>query len=170
MAEKAQRAADFGNMKIVYNITKQLSGKYNKSSGETVKAKDGRILTTENEVAERWKSHFEEVLNRPEPEITAEPEPGHELELDIRPPTFQEVKAAISCLKNDKAPGPDLITAEMLKADIDLSARTLTDLFGKIWRQEKIPMDWSKGVIIRLPKKGYLKNCENWRGIMLLFI
>ncbi len=67
-------------------------------------------------------------MNRPEPEITAEPELGRELELDIRPPTFQEVKAAITSLKNDKAPGPDLITAEMLKADIDLSARTLTDL------------------------------------------
>ncbi len=65
-------------------------------------------------------THFEEVLNRPEPEITAEPEPGCELDLDIRPPTFQEVKTAITSLKNDKAPGPDLITAEMLKADIAL--------------------------------------------------
>ena len=31
-------------------------------------------------------------------------------------------------------------------------------------------MDWSKGVIIKLPKKYDLKNCANWRGIMLLFI
>ena len=58
LAEKAQRASDFGNMKIVCNIIKQLSGKYNKSSGETANSKDGRILTTENEVAERWKTHF----------------------------------------------------------------------------------------------------------------
>ncbi len=42
-------------------------------------------------------------MNRAEPEITAEQEPGRELELDIRPPTFQGVKAAISSLKNDKA-------------------------------------------------------------------
>ncbi len=118
-----------------------------KKSGETVKAKDGTILTAEEEVAERWKSHFEEVLNRPEPEVTAETEPGHEIDIDIRPPTIQEVKATIHSLKNNKAPGPDLITAKMLKADIDLSARTLTDLFGKIWRQEKIPADWFKGVI-----------------------
>ena len=41
---------------------------------------------------------------------------------------------------------------------------------GKIWRQEKIPIDWSKGVIIKLPKKGDLKKCDNWRGIMLLSI
>ena len=59
------------------------------------------------------KNTFEEVLNRLEPKITAEPEPGCELE-------YQVVKAAISSLRNDKAPGPDLITAKMLKADIDL--------------------------------------------------
>ena len=40
--------------------------------------------------------HFEEVSNRPEPEITAEPEQWRALELDIRPPTLKEVKAAIS--------------------------------------------------------------------------
>ncbi len=85
------------------NIINLLNTNYQYSIGETVKAKDGRILTTENEEAERWKTHFEEVLNRPEPEITAEPKPGCELELDIRPPTFQEVKAAIISLKNDKA-------------------------------------------------------------------
>ena len=33
--------------------------------------------------------------------------------------------------------------------------------FNKIWRQEKIPMDWFKGVIIKLPKKGDLMNCDN---------
>ncbi len=131
MAEKAQRAADFGSIKIVYNITKQLSCKYNKSIDETVKAKDGKILTTENKVAERSKAHFKEVINRPEPEITAEPEPGRKLELAITLPTFQEVKSAITSLKNDKAPGPDLITAKMPKVDIDLSAKTLTDLFEK---------------------------------------
>ena len=45
------------------------------------------------------KNTFEEVLNRLEPKITAEPEPGYELE-------YQVVKAAISSLRNDKAPGP----------------------------------------------------------------
>ncbi len=48
-------------MEILYNIIKQLSKKYNK---------DGRILTTENKVADRWKTHFEEALNRIETKIT----------------------------------------------------------------------------------------------------
>ena len=76
------------------------------------------------------KTHFVEVLSRPELEITAEPETGRGLELDVRPLTFQKVKA--TSLKNTKAPKPDLIIADMLKADIDLSARTLTPPFGKI--------------------------------------
>ena len=41
------------------------------------------ILTIENEVDERQKTHFEEILNRPESEITAEPELRRKLELDI---------------------------------------------------------------------------------------
>ncbi len=40
--------------------------------------------------------YFKEVSNRHEPEITAEQEPWRALELDIRPPTLKEVKAAIS--------------------------------------------------------------------------
>ena len=31
-------------------------------------------------------------------------------------------------------------------------------------------MDWSKRVIKKLPKKEDLKNCDSWRGIMLLSI
>ncbi len=62
------------------------------------------------------KTHFVEVLSRPKLEITAKPETGRELELDIRPPTFQKVKA--TSLKNAKAPKPDLIIADMHKADI----------------------------------------------------
>jgi len=33
----------------------------------------------------------------------------------------------------------------------------------------EVPADWKKGVIIKLPKKGSLKDCNNWRGITLLF-
>jgi hypothetical protein len=32
-----------------------------------------------------------------------------------------------------------------------------------------LPNEWTKGIIIKLPKKGDLTNCNNWRGIALLF-
>lgn len=39
-----------------------------------------------------------------------------------------------------------------------------------IWTKGDFPDDWKKGVIIKLPKKGYLGDCSNWRGNTLLAI
>ena len=33
-----------------------------------------------------------------------------------------------------------------------------------------MPEDWTEGVIVKIPKKGALSNCNNWRGITLLSI
>ena len=35
-------------------------------------------------------------------------------------------------------------------------------------RYEEIPEAWRQGIIIKLPKKGILKDCKNYRGITLL--
>ena len=42
------------------------------------------------------------------------------------------------------------------------------DLCNRIWSEEKMPEEWKKGLLIKLPKKGDLRYCKNWRGIMLL--
>ena len=44
----------------------------------------------------------------------------------------------------------------------------LYNLFGKIWETNEIPDDWKEGYLIKLPEEGDLKECKNWRGIMLL--
>ncbi|KAL9958972.1 hypothetical protein ACROYT_G036051 [Oculina patagonica] len=46
----------------------------------------------------------------------------------------------------------------------------LTDLFRDIWETDTIPDDWTKRLIVKIPKKGDLQNCDNWRGITLLSI
>ena len=48
------------------------------------------------------------------------------------------------------------------------TASILQPLFNTIWDRRKIPDDWNKGVIIKIPKKGALSDCNNWRGITLL--
>ena len=30
-----------------------------------------------------------------------------------------------------------------------------------IWRLEKVPDKWKKGLIVRIPKKGNMKECKN---------
>ncbi|XP_063408909.1 uncharacterized protein LOC134692390 [Mytilus trossulus] len=69
-----------------------------------------------------------------------------------------------------KAPDIDSIHAEMLKADLETSSRVLHNLFLVIWKEGDIPSDWSKGLIVKLPTKGNLRNCDNWRGITLLSV
>ena len=44
----------------------------------------------------------------------------------------------------------------------------LCSLFSKIWEKEEAPAQWKEGIIIKLPKKGDLRDCSNYRGIMLL--
>jgi len=41
---------------------------------------------------------------------------------------------------------------------------------NKIWNTGEIPQDWRDGIIIPLPKKGDVKDCNNWRGITLLSV
>ena len=40
----------------------------------------------------------------------------------------------------------------------------------KICNSVQIPSDWKQGIVIKLPKKGDLTECRNWRGITILNI
>ena len=80
----------------------------------------------------------------------------------------EEIIRAIGKTKSGKAPGPDNIPPEVLKADAAVTADILLDLFQEAWAKEEVPQEWRKGYIIKLPKKGDLSECKNWRGIQLL--
>ena len=82
----------------------------------------------------------------------------------------KEIIKAVKSLKNGKAPGHDKFNAELFKADPELAAAILQPLFVAIWEGEEVPADWRKGIIIRIPKKGRLSDCNNWRGITLLSV
>ena len=169
LASEAEEAAEKREFSTVYKITKQLCGN-NINHSMPVKDKQGKVITAEREQAARWVQHFEEVLNRPDPEEPADPPPSESyLDIDTSPTGIAEVRSAIENLKNGKAPGIDSMQAELLKADIGTTSRLLTDLFCKIWEQV-IPKDWSKGLKFKLPKKSDLGNCDNWRGITLLSV
>ncbi|CAG4967151.1 unnamed protein product [Colias eurytheme] len=170
IAEQAQTAADTGNLRDLYNATKTLSGKRG-SRKRALRDKEGRLITTSERQLARWQEYFKEVFHIPStdhqdtPCTTAAP---HLLDIDTSTPSSDEVRKAILSLKNNKAPGIDLLTAEMLKADIEVSVQALTPLLDRIWTSEELPEDWCKGLLITVPKKGDLSLCGNWRGITLL--
>ena len=55
-------------MKAVFDATRQLCNKPNRRT-DSVRSKEGILLTKEEEAKKRWKEHFadSEVLNRPAP-------------------------------------------------------------------------------------------------------
>ncbi len=82
-------------------------------------------------------------------------------------PSKKEIRRAITQQKTGKAPGPDGIPPEAVKADFEISVNALYELFGKIWQMEEVPVDWKHGHIVKIPKKGNLKECKSWRCIFL---
>ena len=73
-------------------------------------------------------------------------------------------------MKSGKAAGPDHIPPEALKADINTMMEILYKLFEAIWIEEVVPNDWKLGDLIKISKKGDLRNCDNYRGISLLSV
>nr|KAG5711058.1 hypothetical protein BaRGS_013792 [Batillaria attramentaria] len=57
-----------------------------------------------------------------------------------------------------------------LKQTQRTAVNMLHSLFSKIWEKEEVPAQWKEGIVIKLPKKGDLRDCSNYRGIMLLSV
>ena len=132
------------------------------------KDKNGKLLIEKDQILNRWKQHFQETL-------TANMEEGVEVtrefltaEVELTEPTLQEVEDIIGKMKNNKAPGTDEITTELIKYGGKKLIQAIHMLMGKIWREERIPEEWSKSLICPIWKKGDKMDCNNYRGIMLL--
>ena len=41
-------------------------------------------------------------------------------------------------------------------------------IFQQIWKTQQWPQDWKRSVFIPIPKKGYAKECSNYRTIALI--
>ncbi|VDP86260.1 unnamed protein product [Schistosoma mattheei] len=136
-----------------------------------VKDKEGRPITEIQQQRNRCVEYLEELLNRLAPMSPPDIEAARtDLPIDLNPPTTQEIRMAIRQIKSGKAAGPDSILAEALKSDIEVTTNMLHPLLKKIWEEEQVPMDWKEGHLIKIPKEGDLRKCENYRGITLLSV
>lgn len=146
LAEKAQRAAEIKDMKTVNKITKKLRGDHGPNQNLPVKTEDSSAIAVERAKLERWREHFEKILNRPHPPIPPDiDEAETDFEIEMGHITLNKVKTAIHKLKNDKAPGEDSVCPEMLKAEEKDSPYILQRILQNIWNEEDIPDDWKKG-------------------------
>lgn len=88
--------------------------------------------------------------------------------INTNPPTVSEICAAIRNMKCGKAAGNDNLPIECFKANPIAMAEILRPIYELVWTTEDFPSDWKEAIIIKIPKKGDKKICNNWRGISLL--
>ena len=153
----------------LHRLTKTLAGKF-KSTNQHVKDQQGNMIYKEEKVLKLRKEHFKKVFNMDEPESEANLIPAERvLDINTGPPIIDEVKKAISALKNGKAAGVYQIT-EMLQAEEYHTPNILTNILSKVWDTEEISSLRTTGLIVKLPMKGDLSKCNNWRGMMHLSV
>ena len=80
---------------------------------------------------------------------------------------YFEVEEAILTLKRNKSPGSDEITAEIIQAGRKQLVRQIYLLCNKAWNEGTILEEWSKSILVPIPKKGDLNQCANYRTIFL---
>ena len=55
----------------------------------------------------------------------------------------------------------------MIKAGGKVLAREIHALCNQIWTEGKVPDEWTKSILVTIPKKGNLADCKNYRTIAL---
>ena len=167
--ESIEQSTRQGNTKKVHELVRTLT-KAKQDKSMVIENKDGELLTEKEEVLKRWTEYCKELYNYPiQPDKSI-------LEEEIRPPKEpsplpvmrEEVEEAIRSLPTGKSPGADNIPAELIKKGGSELVTIITALCQKIWETKQWPDQWTRSLIVPLPKKGNLRQCGNYRTISLI--
>ena len=146
--EEVDKGLHVGNTRQAYSLIKVLKNKFVPRLN-VIRNAESTVLQSKDEVVKELD------------EITP---PNDEVPQDI---LYAEVDKAIRSLKCHKSPGSDGITAEMLQAGGEQLTRKIHKLCNKAWHEGTIPEEWSKSILVPIPKKGDLSHCCNYRTISL---
>jgi hypothetical protein len=126
-----------------------------------IKDENGNLLADPQNVLNRWKHFFNQVLNvhgvhdvRQMDIHTAEPL--------VPEPSLVGVEIAIGKLKSYKSPGTDQIPAELIKAGDETLYSEIRKLICAIWNKEELPQQWKESIIVPIYEKGDKTDCNNY--------
>ena len=161
------------NSHSLFKTVRELEGKPKKNI-PVLKDANGKKSTNPSEIMEIWKNHFHIHLNTEFHRndealdmIDNNPTDNEDGEFTI---SKEDIRKAIASLKNDKAPGSDGITQEVLKAGGNAMLDMLKIIFDKILSSRDTPNHFAKMLVTPIFKKGDRENPANYRAISLLSI
>ncbi|OMJ27037.1 LINE-1 retrotransposable element ORF2 protein [Smittium culicis] len=166
----------------VWSWLKRFSGRFRSSLVDGPIFDKNRQLITDSETkAEVWAAHFEE-LAKDSTGNSRSAEKWHGMGNDSAgvftecdtPLFWAEICDALKSTPNKKSPGYDGIPSEAWKTvqhEIEPTsplAKVLFRLIKEIWDNESIPEQLDPSVVVPIPKKGDMREPNNYRGISLI--
>ena len=134
----------------------------------TVQDRSGKCLTQERQILNRWTEYCSELYiykANGDPPIPNCPQTDTE---DDHPILCRKVEAAVQSLKKGKSAGVDNIPAEQVQAGGEDVITVLRTICNKIWQTGEWPTPWTQSLVITLPKKGNLQQCQKYQLINLI--
>ena len=148
---------------LVKDLTTVKQGK-----ATTVQDRSGKCLTEERQILNRWTEYCSELYNyKANGDTLVLNCPQTDTE-DDHPILRREVEGAVQPLKKGKSAGVDNILPELVQAGGEELITVLTTICNTIWQAGEWPTTWTQSLVITLPKKGNLQQCQNYRTISLI--
>ena len=128
--------------------------------------KDGKNVTSPDQVYKIVHNHFETVFNKPN---IKKIEPFNEGETSLQNNiSLEEVEKNINILNNNRAPGFDGMQAELLKYAPTEAKMMIRDILNECFEQ-KVDIELGRGILNALPKPNKPKGPpKNLRPVILL--
>ena len=143
-----------GTRKLIYSIARNYR-KREEPTVRSIKDKEGVLLTDQEEIDERWREYFSDLLGMPDELYNLElDEEDIILEETVEENyiTREEIKLALKEMKKGKSPGCDEIPAELLSGSDDM-IDWLHRLFSLAWNEGNVPEEWGKAIVCPIYKR-----------------
>ena len=134
----------------------------------TIQDLSGKCLTEGRQILNRWTEYGSELYNY---KVSGESSvlKCHQTDTeDDHPILRREVEAAVQSLKKGKSAGVNNIPAELVRAGGEDVITALTTICNKIWQTGEWSTPWTQLLVITLPKKGNLQQCQTCGTISLI--
>ena len=129
---------------------------------------NGKRLTEDKDILNRWAEYCSELYSH---KAKGDPEVLKHLPVtntDNYSILREEIDAAVKPLKPGKSAGVVNIPADLTHAGGEIMIDALLNICNKIWQSGEWPTSWTQSLVITLPKKGNLQQCQNYRTISLI--
>uniref|UniRef100_A0A8D8XEA4 Craniofacial development protein 2 n=1 Tax=Cacopsylla melanoneura TaxID=428564 RepID=A0A8D8XEA4_9HEMI len=167
ICEEINNELNADNLDKAYGMVKQFFGEAKKKSSG-IQNEIGQLVYEEKEIAKRWKEYLEKLYGDSNMnENTLETEDQTDENNKGEDITIEEFVKAMSEMKSRKAPGLDEVPAELLTNCGEKAKAMMYKIITNIYETGIVPSDFTKCLIIPIPKKARAQTCDQYRTLSL---